>query len=314
MVIEKKLKLILITLFVVINLALISAPAALRYEIDIEDVPGQVTFMGDVLSLWDSNVKNMTDTIMVSPWEWSRGEKVVEIVNRITESLIVIAMQLTGIFSLIGLFSTASTYVETQKPEFIVKALIRFVVAIFLVRHGAEAMQWIWSVVSGIISKLNIAVTETDLVIPKTICDCVANLGFLEGAVAWVLALICNVGILAFLGFLIVTVYLRFFKFYIFMALIPLAASTTAAANTQQHGLSFLKNYIGLMLEGVIIVLAFIVFAAFSSDGRPLFTGIAAYTGLGGFAVYVAERLVFGSILVIIVKSADSIIQRAFAL
>lgn len=54
---------------------------------------------------------------------------------------------------------------------------------------------------------------------------------------------------------MILTVYGRFFKIYLYTALSPVALASFAGEPTQNIGRSFIKGYSAVCLEGVIIML-----------------------------------------------------------
>lgn len=69
--------------------------------------------------------------------------------------------------------------------------------------------------------------------------------------------------VLSFLMFM--TVYGRFFKFYMYKAISPVPLATFAGEPFEHIGKSFLKSYCAICLEGAIIVLACIIFSIFAS-------------------------------------------------
>ena len=55
---------------------------------------------------------------------------------------------------------------------------------------------------------------------------------------------------------LLLTVYGRFFRIYMYTAIAPIPLSTLAGQPTENIARSFLKSYAGVCLQGVVIVLA----------------------------------------------------------
>ena len=74
---------------------------------------------------------------------------------------------------------------------------------------------------------------------------------------------------------LILTVYGRFFKLYMYTAIAPIPLSSFAGESTQNIGKSFLKSYIAVCLEGAIIVLACVIFSPFVTTAPTVDTGAA---------------------------------------
>ena len=80
----------------------------------------------------------------------------------------------------------------------------------------------------------------------------------------WLVTLLGSLFITILAFVMIMTVYGRFFKLYMYTAIAPIPLSTFAGEPTSVIGKSFLKSYAAVCLEGVIIVLACIIFSVFA--------------------------------------------------
>ena len=74
--------------------------------------------------------------------------------------------------------------------------------------------------------------------------------GFLESIPLWLVTLLGSLFITVLAFIMILTVYGRFFKLYMYAALSPIALSSFAGESTSFIGKSFLKSYIGVCMEG----------------------------------------------------------------
>lgn len=101
--------------------------------------------------------------------------------------------------------------------------------------------------------------------LPKEMIKAIVDCGFFESIPLWAVTFIGSLVITVLSFIMILAVYGRFFKLYIYtaIALVPLAAF--ADQPTENIGKSFLKSYAGVCLEGVIIILACIIFSKFAS-------------------------------------------------
>ena len=95
---------------------------------------------------------------------------------------------------------------------------------------------------------------------------------------------------------LILTVYGRFFKIFIYTAIAPLPLASFAGEAT------FLKSYVGVCMEGAVIVLSCVIYSAFLSGGStaldeslPAVTMVWQYIGQLMFNMLVLTGLVKGS-------------------
>ena len=110
---------------------------------------------------------------------------------------------------------------------------------------------------------------------------------------------------------MILTVYSRFFKLYLYAALSPVALASFAGEGTSQMGRAFLKSYVGVCLEGAVIVLACIVYSAFASSGTTALGGGSAVTQVWS---YLGEVIFNMLVLVGLVKGADRVVREMFGM
>ncbi|HCB94912.1 MAG TPA: hypothetical protein DEP65_04170, partial [Ruminococcus sp.] len=75
-------------------------------------------------------------------------------------------------------------------------------------------------------------------------------------------------------------------------------------------GKSFLKSYVGVCMEGAVIVLSCIIFSAFASSSTPtLDTSITTVTMIWK---YIGEVIFNMLVLVGLIKGADRIVKELF--
>ena len=110
---------------------------------------------------------------------------------------------------------------------------------------------------------------------------------------------------------MILTVYGRFFRLYIYTAIAPVPLSTFAAEPTQNVGKSFLRSYAAVCLEGAVIVLACIIFSMFASSPPTVDTDAAAVTQVW---TYLGELIFNLLILVGTVKMSDRVVREMMGL
>jgi hypothetical protein len=110
---------------------------------------------------------------------------------------------------------------------------------------------------------------------------------------------------------IILTVYGRFFKLYMYIAIAPIPLSTFAGQPTQNIGVSFLKSYGAVCLEGAIIVLACVIFSKFAVSPPVVDKDAAAATMVWK---YVGELCFNMLVLVGAVRMSDRISREVFAL
>ena len=110
---------------------------------------------------------------------------------------------------------------------------------------------------------------------------------------------------------MIMTVYGRFFKLFLYAAIAPVPLSAFAGEPSQNVGKSFIKSYAAVCLEGAIIVLACIIFSLFAASPPAVDPNAAAVTQVWA---YVGELVFNMLILVGSVKMADRIVREMMGL
>ena len=148
--------------------------------------------------------------------------------------------------------------------------------------------------------------------IPQEMVDAIENVGFLASIPLWLVSILGNLFITIMSFILIMTVYGRFFRIYIFTALAPLPLASFAGEGTSFAGKQFIKSYIGVCMEGAVIVLACLIFSAFMSSGSPVLD--TALTPVVMAWQYIGETIFNMLVLVGLVKGAERIVKELFGL
>ncbi len=182
-------------------------------------------------------------------------------------------------------------------------------------RSGAmELMLALFNIVQGTISTIMGSAgfsTPQQTVLPPELITSVEECGFFESIPLWAVTLIGGLFITVMSFILIMTVYGRFFKLYMYTALAPIPLSTFAGEPSQNVGKSFIKSYCAVCLEGAVIVLSCIIFSLFASSPPLVNPDAAAVTQVWS---YVGELLFNMFVLVGSVKMSDRIIREMMGL
>ncbi len=147
--------------------------------------------------------------------------------------------------------------------------------------------------------------------LPSEMITAIDNCGFFESIPLWAVTLIGSLFITVLSFILIMTVYGRFFKLYMYSALAPIPLSTFAGEPTQNVGRSFIKSYCAVLLEGAVIVLACIIFSLFAGSPPVVDTDVSAVTMVWK---YIGELVFNMLVLVGAVKMSDRIIREMMGL
>ena len=146
---------------------------------------------------------------------------------------------------------------------------------------------------------------------PKEMVEAIEDCGFFESIPLWAVTLIGSLFITILSFIIIMTVYGRFFKLYMYTAIAPIPLATFAGQPTESVGRSFLKSYAAVCLEGAIIVLACIIFSLFAST-PPVVDPDAAPAAM--VWKYIAELVFNMLVLVGAVKMSDRIVREMMSM
>ena len=233
----------------------------------------------------------------------------------IHNALVGVGYGLLVLFFAMGIFQTAASFRDFQRPEFVLRHFIRFVLAKVAVGYAMEIMTGIFSVCGGIVQTVMGGIggmAAASIAVPQEIVDAVEGVGFLASIPLWLVSLLGSLFITVMSFILILTVYGRFFRLYFYTALAPLPLASFAGEGTSFAGTAFLKSYVGVCLEGAIIVLACLIFSAFMSSGTPVVdTSLSAVTMSWQ---YIGETIFNMLVLVGLVKGAERIVKEMFGL
>ena len=170
------------------------------------------------------------------------------------------------LFFAMGIFQSAASFRDFQRPEFALRHFIRFILAKTAVGYGMELMLAIFNICGGIVQSIMGGVggmASAAVSVPQEMVDTIESIGFLESIPLWLVTVLGSLFITILSFILIMTVYGRFFRLYMFTALAPLPLSSFAGEGTSFIGKTFIKSYIGVCLEGAVIVLACLIYTAF---------------------------------------------------
>lgn len=200
-----------------------------------------------------------------------------DIVVQVNESLQAVGYALLVLFFLTGLIKQTTNFSEIKRPEVAIRMFIRFAIAKAIIGYGMNIMLGIFDIGQGIIRTIMGSLGSPNYAtVPQELIDSVDALTLMDKVGVWAISLIGSLVITVLSFIMIYTIYSRFIRLYLFTALAPIPLSTFAGQGSQKSGISFLKSYAGVCLEGAIIVLACIMFSSFASSPPAIDTSATA--------------------------------------
>ena len=267
----------------------------------------------NALNTWNSKLAEMWTLVTQTP-ETFKGGAIWNVIKNIYGGMQAIGLALLVLFFVVGVMKTCGSLTEVKKPEHALKLFIRFAIAKIVVTYGMELMMAIFKISQGIVSKvmtISKITSSTNSTLPTEMIKSIEDCGFFESIPLWAVTLIGGLVVTVLSFIMIMTVYGRFFKLYLYTALAPVPLSTFAGEPTQSVGKSFLKSYAAVCLEGVIIVLSCIIFSLFASSPPVVDTGAAAVTQVWK---YIGELVFNMLVLVGTIKMSDRVVREMMGL
>ena len=267
----------------------------------------------NALDTWNGKLAEIWQILTQSP-ENFKGGGIWKVIVDIHGALQAVAYALLVLFFVIGVVRTCGSFTEVKKPEHALKLFVRFAVAKGVITHGLELMAALFQIVQGVISTIMKTAgfgTAKKMVLPDEIVKAVEDCGFFESIPLWAVTLIGGLVITVLSFIMIMSVYGRFFRLYLYTAIAPLPLSAFAGEPSQNVGKSFLKSYAAVCLEGAIIVLACIIFSLFATSPPVVNPEAAAVTMVWS---YIGELVFNMLVLVGAVKMADRVVKEMMGL
>ena len=261
------------------------------------------------LDTWNEKLAEIWQLLTTDPQSF-KGGGIWTVIVDINTAVKAIGLALLVLFFCMGVMRTCGSFAEIKRPEQALKLFIRFVIAKAAVTYGMDLMLVVFAIVQGIVGAIMTASGLGGLsgtVLPSELVTAIDNCGFWESIPLWAVTLIGSLLVTVLSFIMIMTVYGRFFKLYLYTALAPIPLSALAGEPTQSMGVSFLKGYAGVCLEGAVIVLACIIFSLFAATPPVVDVNASAVTQVWS---YVGELVFNMLVLVGTVKMSDTIVRE----
>lgn len=268
----------------------------------------------NALNTWNQKFAEIWSLITQTPQDF-KGGGIWNIIVDINGGLKAIGLALLVLFFVAGVVKSTGNLSEIKRPEMALKLFLRFLIAKVVVTYGMDLMLTLFKVCQGVISNISQSVGnigQQTVVLPDVIKDKITQVGFFDSIPLWIVTLLGSLFITILAFIMIMTVYGRFFKLYMYTAIAPVPLSTFAGEATSSIGKAFLKSYAAVCMEGAIIILACIIFSVFASS--PPANPDPSLSAVQVVWNYVGELIFNLLVLVGAVKMSDRIVKEMMGL
>jgi hypothetical protein len=265
------------------------------------------------LEYWNTFLTNALNLLMTTPQNF-RGGNIWQVVLTVYSIIQGAGTALLITFWGMGILKEYGSFADLKRPDVGIKLLIRFALAQAVIIYGMDLILLIFSGVQNILLSVmrQFAYGAANLELPQAFIDADKNASWMEDILPMLLGLVFFIVICACAIIILLMVYSRVFKFFLYVALSPIPLSTFGGSATAEIGKTFLKNFCSVCLEVVVLFLCFILFDAFFESPPFLMGENSQYWMI--MCSYMIETIISMLILVGLVKGADRLTKEILGL
>lgn len=267
--------------------------------------------LNSALDTWNGRLTELWQLLTQDPATF-KGGGIWSVMLGINGALKAVGYGLLVLFFAAGVVKTCGSLTELKRPEAAVRLFVRFVLAKAAVGYGLDLMMAIFSVAQGTISTVTAAGGLTSgAALPSEIVDKINAVSFWDSIPLWAVTLLGSLFITVLSFLMILTVYGRMFKLFLYAAIAPIPLATFAGEPSSSVGKNFLRSYAGVCLEGLVIALSCVIFSAMASSPPAVDPNASAVTAVW---TYVAELIFNFLVLVGSIKMSDRVVKELMGL
>ena len=201
----------------------------------------------NALNSWNEKMSEIWQLVTQSPEDF-KGGSIWSVIVNIHGAVKAIGLALLVLFFVVGVMKTCGSFAELKKPEHAIKLFVRFAIAKGVVTYGLELMMALFKIVQGLISTIMNASglgAADQTVLPAEMVTAIEDCGFFESVPLWAVTLIGSLVITVLSFIMIMSVYGRFFKLYLY---------TPPEINPDAAPVSMVWSYIAELIFNMLIL------------------------------------------------------------
>ena len=210
-------------------------------------------------------------TILTTDITTYEGGVIWNAISNVYDAILAMGVTIAGVLIWFGLLSSTSRYAELKKASVWVQFLIEIVLTNAVLYYGKFLLLECIKIGQGMTEKLmsvtGMLTTNGNSIFSVTIPDnlkvAVDSMSLGEGILLFVVVLIGAIFIVVSTIGVLLTVYGRLFNLYLMIAISPLPISTAIGKPTRFVFYNFVKSFLSVVLEALIVVLVLYIFTKF---------------------------------------------------
>lgn len=222
------------------------------------------------IAFFDAWMSQLYDVLMLDPISYQNGA-IWATVSKIYDALMGPAVSILTIGFYVALIHDSGEFIKTRHFGSVVWTFILLCITASLLLGGKYILLLIFWCFKEILQ----AVTGPNgtnfldlswVELPKQVKLATSGLGATKATLFFIVVLIFALVIMVCSFTIIMVVYGRLFNIYLHLAVAPLALACGAAGPLRGTFASYLRSFVGVCLQGVVIVIVCMVFSAFANN------------------------------------------------
>ena len=190
-------------------------------------------------------------------------------------ALLIIGVTLANMFIWIELIESTTKWIEIKKSSVLITFLIEIVVVNAIIYYSKDILLTVYSIIQGItrtvLTTTGMTTTYGDslfsISVNQEFADAVNAMPISTAMVLTIVIVIVSIWICISTIGVVLIVYVRLFNIYLLSAISPLAFACAMSRRTRFVFVNFLKNFISVSIEAVVLVLTLYLFKMLFESG-----------------------------------------------
>lgn len=198
-----------------------------------------------------------------------------EAIQIVYTAMLSVGLTIAGILIWFGLLQSTDRYVELKKPSVWLKFLAEIILINAVLYYGKDLLLTTVQVGQGIAKRMMevcgmISADGTSIfhiTIPEGLNDAVNSMSLTKEVGLFIAVIIASLWIVISTCGVLLSVYGRLFNLYLLIAVSPLPISAAMGRPTRFVSYNFLKTFLSVVMEALVMVLVLYLFKAFFTSG-----------------------------------------------
>ena len=225
-------------------------------------------------------------TILTTDITTYEGGVIWNAISSVYDAILAMGVTIAGVLIWFGLLSSTSRYAELKKASVWVQFLVEIILTNAVLYYGKFLLLECIKIGQGMTEKLmNVTGMLTtngnsifSVTVPDDLSVAVDSLSLGKGILLFVVVLIGAIFIVVSTIGVLLTVYGRLFNLYLMIAISPLPIATAIGKPTRFVFYNFVKSFLSVVLEALIIILVLYIFTKFVGTATGLDSALQNYT------------------------------------